>query len=87
LPYTISVNSMPTILDYYGQVEHRTVNMQVLRLSASEKNAIFNALETNLLPENREYSYKFFMTIVRRVFGIEWRKFPGNPLLGIRMKV
>ena len=60
LPYTISVNSMPTILDYYGQVEHRTVNMQVLRLSATEKNAIFNALETNLLPENREYSYKFF---------------------------
>lgn len=60
LPYTISVNSIPTILDYYGQVEHRTVNMQVLRLSATEKNAIFNALETNLLPENREYSYKFF---------------------------
>lgn len=60
LPYTISVNSMQTILDYYGQIEHRTVNMQVLRLTSSEKNAIFNALETNLLPENREYSYKFF---------------------------
>jgi hypothetical protein len=60
LPYTISVNSMPTILDYYGQVEHRTVNMQVLHLSQAEKNSLFNALETNLLPENREYSYKFF---------------------------
>ena len=32
LPYTISVNSMQTILDYYGSVEHRTVNMQVLHL-------------------------------------------------------
>ncbi len=60
LPYTISVNSMPTILEYYGQVEHRTVNMQVLRLDDRAKNAIFNQLEKNLLPENREYSYKFF---------------------------
>ena len=60
LPYTISVNSMQTILDYYGSIEHRTVNMQVLHLSLSEKNLIFNRLETNLLPENREYSYKFF---------------------------
>ncbi len=60
LPCTISVNSMQTILDYYGQVEHRTVNMQVLHLSPQEKNRIFNALETNLLPENRAYSYKFF---------------------------
>lgn len=60
LPYTISVNSMQTILDYYGQVEHRTVHMQLLQLNQGEKNSIFNALETNLLPENREYSYKFF---------------------------
>lgn len=60
LPYTISVNSMQTILDYYGQVEHRSVNMQVLRLDLTEKNKIYQALETNLLPENREYAYKFF---------------------------
>jgi hypothetical protein len=60
LPYTISFNSMQTILDYYGQVEHRTVMMQNLRLGLAEKNKLYQALETNLLPENREYSYKFF---------------------------
>lgn len=60
LPYTISFNSMQTILDYYGQVEHRSVMMQNLRLGLAEKNRIYQALETNLLPENREYAYKFF---------------------------
>jgi hypothetical protein len=60
LPYTISYNSMQTILDYYGQVEKRSVQMQNLRLSLDEKNSIYQALETNLLPENREYAYKFF---------------------------
>jgi hypothetical protein len=33
---------------------------QKLQLDSLQKNAIFQALETNLLPENREYAYKFF---------------------------
>jgi hypothetical protein len=60
LPYTISFNSMQTILDYYGQIEHRSVVMQNLRLNIREKNTIYQSLETNLLPENKEYAYKFF---------------------------
>ena len=60
LPYSISYNAMPDVLNYYSQIENRTVSAQSLRLTLAQKNEIYNALETNLLPENRNYSYKFF---------------------------
>lgn len=60
LPYTISFNAMSDIVYYYGQIEHRTVTTQQLRLNPQEINQLFNSLETNLLPENKEYRYKFF---------------------------
>ena len=59
LPYTISVNPlMPQF--YYWQQENRSVKEQELNLSLEEKQRLFAFLETNLLPQNREYQYKFF---------------------------
>lgn len=59
LPYTISVNPlMPQY--YYWQQENRSVKEQELNLSAAQKQKLYNYLETNLLPQNREYQYKFF---------------------------
>lgn len=59
LPYTISVNPlMPQY--YYWQQENRSVKEQELSLSADQKQKLYNHLETNLLPQNREYQYKFF---------------------------
>ncbi len=59
LPYTISVNPlMPQF--YYWQQENRSVQEQELNLSAAQKQSLYEYLETNLLPQNREYQYKFF---------------------------
>ena len=59
LPYTISVNPlMPQF--YYWQQENRSVKEQELNLSLEQKQRLYEFLETNLLPQNREYQYKFF---------------------------
>ncbi|MHA8073048.1 Lnb N-terminal periplasmic domain-containing protein [Aquirufa sp. HETE-40SA] len=60
LPYTISVHSMRDEFEYNAQYEKRGMIAQKLQLDSLQKNAIFQALENNLLPENREYAYKFF---------------------------
>lgn len=60
LPYTISVHSMQDEFNYNAQYERRGMIAQKLQLDSVQKNAIFQALETNLLPENKEYAYKFF---------------------------
>jgi hypothetical protein len=60
LPYTISVHSMQDEFNYNAQYEKRGMIAHKLQLDSLQKNAIFQALETNLLPENREYAYKFF---------------------------
>jgi hypothetical protein len=60
LPYTISVHSMRDEFEYNAQYEKRGMIAQKLQLDSLQKNAIFQALEKNLLPENREYAYKFF---------------------------
>lgn len=59
LPYTISVNALTPQVAYWQQ-ENRSVKEQVLNLSTPQKQRLFAYLETNLLPENREYQYKFF---------------------------
>mgnify|MGYP006210025125 CR=1 FL=1 len=44
-----------------------------------QKNAIFQALETNLLPENREYAYKFFYdNCSTRIRDVIERNAPGK---------
>ncbi len=60
LPYTISVHSMQDEFNYNMQYEKRGIIAQKLQLDSLQKNAILRDLETNLLPENREYAYKFF---------------------------
>lgn len=60
LPYTISVHSMQDEFNYNMQFEKRGMIAQKLELDSLQKNAILKDLETNLLPENREYAYKFF---------------------------
>ncbi|WP_460674694.1 lipoprotein N-acyltransferase Lnb domain-containing protein [Larkinella ripae] len=59
LPYYVSVYPMPNQL-YASQVENRSVKEQVLNLSAAQRQRLYTMLETNALPENREYRYKFY---------------------------
>ncbi len=59
LPYTLSVSDLGREMQYW-QYENRSVTEQVLQLSARQKQRLFEALETNYLPENREYRYKFY---------------------------
>lgn len=59
LPYTISVAPLAPQLSYW-QSEDRSVREQELRLSLPQKQRLWDYLETNLLPQNREYQYKFF---------------------------
>ncbi len=72
LPYSLSYNNMSDVLNYYSQYENRTLREQVLALSNAQRNQIFQALETNYLPENRYYQYKFFYdncaTRIRDIF-------------------
>lgn len=60
LPYSISFNSMNDLIYYYSQIEHRSIKLQTLHVDQSQKNTIYQALETNLLPENKNYRYQFF---------------------------
>ncbi len=59
LPYYIDAYDMYTFL-YAYQVENRTVREQVLNLSPAQKQQLLTVLQTNMLPENRTYQYKFF---------------------------
>ncbi|RKE97967.1 lipoprotein N-acyltransferase Lnb domain-containing protein [Ichthyenterobacterium magnum] len=46
---------------YRGYVyQNRTINEQVLNLSATEKQKLFDFLQNNYKPENRRYLYDFF---------------------------
>ena len=59
LPYRISAHQLNQVAWYYEQ-NNRSIREQVLSLSGPQKQRLFTALETNLLPENREYRYKFY---------------------------
>ncbi|SHI46000.1 protein of unknown function [Arenibacter nanhaiticus] len=58
LLYSLSKQDMPYFL-YAYQVENRWVKEQVLHLDSSEKNELYEFLENNHLPENRDYKYDF----------------------------
>ena len=60
LPYSISFNSMNDLVYYHSQIEHRSIKSQTLHLDSLQKNEIYQALELNLLPENKNYRYQFF---------------------------
>jgi len=59
LPYTISVAPLAPQAAYW-QSENRWIKEQVLNLSLNQKQKLYDFLETNYLPQNREYQYKFF---------------------------
>lgn len=60
LPYTISAYDFYREMDYWSMLENRGVKEQILNLDRKQKQAIFDFLNNNLKPENREYAYKFF---------------------------
>ena len=59
LPYTLSVAPL-TLQAPHWQAENRSIKEQILNLSPSQKQKLYNVLETNYLPQNRKYQYKFF---------------------------
>ncbi len=60
LPYQIDVIDFARVSYYYSTQENRSVTEQVLDLSPSQKQRIFDLCEENYLPQNREYNYKFY---------------------------
>ena len=59
LPYQISVTDMYA-MQYAYQIENRTIREQVLDLSPSQRQRLFDVLNENYRPENRTYQYKFY---------------------------
>lgn len=59
LLYQLSVNHFENFV-YNYKIEDRWVKEQVLNLTPNEKNELFNFLNINAKPENREYLYDFF---------------------------
>ncbi len=59
LPYQLSRTSYATALRQMKQ-EKRSVLQQRLALTLEEKKKLYNVLETEYLPENRSYTYRFF---------------------------
>ncbi|MBO0939591.1 DUF4105 domain-containing protein [Fibrella sp. HMF5335] len=59
LPYRISSHQIGQVAWYYQQ-NNRSIREQTLSLSGPQKQRLYEALETNLLPQNREYRYKFY---------------------------
>lgn len=59
LPYRLDSHTLSQVAWYYQQ-NNRSIREQALALSAPQRQRLFTALETNLLPQNREYRYKFF---------------------------
>lgn len=59
LDYFLSAYPFHYALEMYTE-EHRAIVEQVLNLTPEMKNAVFQFLEWNYLPENRGYRYDFF---------------------------
>ncbi|MFM1877944.1 MAG: hypothetical protein RLZZ241_810 [Bacteroidota bacterium] len=76
LDYALSKSVFSSFL-YTYQIEQRWVQEQVLALSATQEQALFNFLEQNAKPENRYYRYDFLFEncatkipdILLKVFG------------------
>lgn len=58
LMYQISYNNYPPFYNYYV-LQNRWIKEQVLNLTTSEKQAMFNYLLNNAKPENKDYLYDF----------------------------
>ncbi|PWJ58202.1 uncharacterized protein DUF4105 [Dyadobacter jejuensis] len=80
LPYTISVAPLAPQAAYW-QSENRSIKQQVLNLSPSQKEKLYQYLETNYLPENREYQYKFFFDNCATRLGLALQMACGDSLI------
>ena len=67
LPYTLATADFYRFLGEY-QYYQRGVSEQVLLLDSLQKIKVLNAIATNMLPENREYKYDFFMDNCQLLF-------------------
>ena len=59
LTYTLGRQYFSDFLFEY-EMENRSVKEQVLRLDKNSRDRLFNFLEKNYRPENRDYAYDFF---------------------------
>lgn len=59
LNYLISSHNSYIEMEYWNR-DNRLITEQVLNLSQTQKQRIFDYLQNNMKPENREYRYKFF---------------------------
>ncbi|GAB3012796.1 Lnb N-terminal periplasmic domain-containing protein [Spirosoma pulveris] len=59
LPYFVSVHNLFQVAYYYQQT-NRSIREQQLNLSPTQRQRLFDALQKNYQPENREYRYKFY---------------------------
>lgn len=59
LLYTLSVSSTRGFAGYYNRW-NRQITEQILNLSSTEKQRLFESLEINALPENSDYLYDYF---------------------------
>lgn len=80
LMYSLSAMDFPDFMMGYRE-EKRSVTEQVLNLSCSEKEMVWQFLQQNYLPENRDYKYDFLYdncsTRIRDIFD----KIFGNGLV------
>ncbi|SOE19552.1 protein of unknown function [Spirosomataceae bacterium TFI 002] len=62
LPYEISSYEFSREFQYWTSLEYqgRGVIQQVLNLNQEQKQKVYELLEENLKPENKQYQYKFF---------------------------
>lgn len=71
LMYSLSVSDFPSFMMEYHE-EKRKVTEQVLDLSCSQKQAVWQFLKQNYLPDNRYYKYDFLFdncaTRIRDIF-------------------
>ena len=59
LNYTVEWSQSKPFIAYYKSVQ-REVKSQTLHFSLAEKQALFQKLQQNILPQNKSYAYDFF---------------------------
>ncbi|MCM4168807.1 hypothetical protein DHD08_14050 [Arenibacter sp. H213] len=78
--YSLSKQDMPYFL-YAYELENRWVKEQLLKLGESEKDILYQFLETNHLPQNRDYKYDFFYNNCATKIGDVLKETLGDQLL------
>lgn len=80
LDYFLSVSDYPANLAFYRDQEQRPVVEQVLNLEAAQRQAVWQFLTRNALPEHRAYRYDFLFDncatrprdVLEQTLGVQW---------------